>query len=202
MTIGFRTWGAAALACGLACTGAGAANAAASYSFAMVVSAGAGTCLPHAKAKVTLNALGIFETMHIEVSGLRKNTDYDVFVTQVPKAPFGVSWYQGDVVTDAHGKGVADFAGRFSKETFAVAPGSAPAPVVFNGPFPDASLNPAFNPIQTYHLGVWFNAPADAAAAGCPSTVTPFNGTHSAGIQVLNTSNFTDDNGPLRHFSP
>jgi len=28
--------------------------------------------------------------------------------------------------------------------------------------------------------------------------VTPFDGDHEAGIQVLNTSNFADDNGPLR----
>jgi len=34
--------------------------------------------------------------------------------------------------------------------------------------------------------------------AGCPGTVTPFNGTHDAGVQVLNTSNFSNRNGPLR----
>jgi hypothetical protein len=28
--------------------------------------------------------------------------------------------------------------------------------------------------------------------------VTAFNGEHNAGIQVLNTSNFADDHGPLR----
>ena len=78
-----------------------------------------------------------------------------------------------------------------------MAPGTAPAPVVFDGPFPDASLNPAFNPIQMYHLGVWFNSPADAQKAGCAATVTPFNGEHNAGIQVLNTAQFPDDQGPL-----
>jgi hypothetical protein len=53
-----------------------------------------------------------------------------------------------------------------------------------------------------YHLGLWFNDPNDAAKAGCPATVTPFNGTHSAGIQVLNTSNFPDEQGPLRKINP
>jgi len=44
-------------------------------------------------------------------------------------------------------------------ETFAFAQGSAPAPVVFTGGvLPDASLNPAFNPIQMYHLGLWFDS--------------------------------------------
>jgi hypothetical protein len=46
-----------------------------------------------------------------------------------------------------------------------------------------------------YHLGLWFDSPNDAQQAGCPATV--FNGGHNAGIQVLNTSNFTDDAGPL-----
>ncbi len=57
-------------------------------------------------------------------------------------------------------------------------------------------------PVHTYHLGLWFNSPDDAAAAGCPNTVTPFNGDYTAGIQVLNTSNFPDDQGPLRRDRP
>ena len=57
--------------------------------------------------------------------------------------------------------------------------------------------NPATPPIQMYHLGLWFNTPAAAAAAGCANTVTPFNGTHNAGIQVLNTGSFPDNAGPL-----
>ena len=43
---------------------------------------------------------------------------------------------------------------------------------------------------------------AAKTAAGCPTTTTPFNGTHDAGIRVLNTSNFADDQGPLRRFNP
>jgi len=44
--------------------------------------------------------------------------------------------------------------------------------------------------------------PYDAAKAGCPNTVTPFNGEHNAGVQVLNTSNYPDDQGPLRQLAP
>ena len=98
----------------------------------------------------------------MDASGLPPKTDFDLFVLQVPKAPFGVAWYQGDLETNHDGEAHGRFIGRFSSETFAVATGSAPAPVVFDGPFPDASLNPAFNPIQMYHLGLWFNSPADA----------------------------------------
>ena len=166
--------------------------------FDMALSAGAKTCLANARATVTIRQSGAVDTMDVSVRDLPVNTDFGVFVIQVPKAPFGVAWYQGDIATDKRGRGHEQFVGRFSIETFAVAAGSVPAPVVFNGPFPDASLNPAFNPIQMYHLGIWFDSPQAAQAAGCPATVTPFNGTHDAGIQVFNTSNFADDHGPLR----
>lgn len=173
-----------------------------STKFTMVVSAGAKTCLPKATAKVTVTPAGPVEIMEVSVEGLPPHTEFGLFVIQVPKAPFGVSWYQGDIETNKNGNGHERFIGRFSIETFAVAPGSAPAPVVFSGPFPDASLNPSFNPIHTYHLGLWFDSPQAAQAAGCPATITPFNGEHNAGIQVLNTSNFADDHGPLRDVNP
>ena len=170
--------------------------------FNMAVSAGAKTCLSNAAATVKITPAGSVEIMDLILQGLPANTEFDFFVIQVPKAPFGVAWYQGDVVTDKHGRAHQQFIGRFSIETFAVAPGSAPAPVVFNGPFPNASLNPSFNPIQMYHLGLWFGSPEAAQAAGCPATVTPFNGEHNAGIQAMNTANFPDDHGPLRDVNP
>ena len=173
-----------------------------SFTFDMIVSAGAKACLPNASGRVTITPVGSVEIMDVSVEGLPPSSEFDFFVIQVPKSPFGISWYQGDIETDKHGRGHQHFVGRFSIETFSVAPGSAPAPVVFNGPFPDASLNPPFNPIQMYHLGLWFGSSEAAGAAGCPATVTPFNGEHNAGIQVLNTSNFADDQGPLRHVNP
>ena len=59
-------------------------------------------------------------------------------------------------------------------------------------------LNPAPVAVQMDHLGMWFADPEQAVKAGCPGKVTPFDGDHNAGIQVLNTSNFPDNNGPLR----
>ena len=173
-----------------------------STTFNMVVSAGAKTCLPNATATVRITPAGPVEIMDVVVQGLPPNTDFDFFVLQVPKAPFGVAWYQGDIETDRHGRGHERFVGRFSIETFSFAQGTAPAPVVFDGPFPDASLNPPFNPIQMYHLGLWFGSTDAAQQAGCPATLTAFNGEHNAGIQVLNTSNFADDHGPLRQVNP
>jgi hypothetical protein len=172
-------------------------------SFDMVVSAGAKTCLRDAKAEVNIVSTDTAEDMFIHATGLPPNTDFDFFVIQVPTAQFGLSWYQGDVKTNHKGEAVQHFRGRFSIETFIVAPGVASAPLVFNDPpFPDAAQNPATNPVQTYHLGLWFNSPKDAQNNGCPATVTPFNGEHNAGIQVLNTSNFPPDKGPLRSLNP
>lgn len=131
-------------------------------------------------------------------AGLPPNTDFDFFVTQVPNAPVGLSWYQGDLQSDSNGNGNAmqHFRGRFSVETFIVAPGIAVAPLVFNNPpFADAAQNPASAPVQTYHLGLWFNSPTDAQNAGRPDTVTPFNGAYNAGIQGLNTSDYPDNAG-------
>ena len=152
--------------------------------FDMMVSAGAAACLPSATGAVKISRVGAIDFMVVSIDGMPANTGFDLFVLQVPKAPFGIAWYQGDIQTDSQGHGQQSFAGVFSVETFAVAVGSAPAPVVFTGPFPDASANPPFNPIQMYHLGLWFDSPTDALAAGCPATVTPFNGEHNAGIQV------------------
>jgi hypothetical protein len=189
----------AAAAVLLLTTGAAFANAPHKrLDFDMVVSKGAAACLPHAEAEVRMIDDGTAQDMFIFAKGLPPKTDFDFFVLQVPKAPFGMSWYQADVQTDEDGYAYQHVRGIFSIETFTVAPGTAPAPVVFSGPFPDASLNPPTNPIQMYHLGLWFNSPKDAQNAGCPGTVTPFNGEHDAGIQVLNTSNFPDDEGPLR----
>ena len=181
------------------------------FFFDMVVSKGASTCLPDATARVGVVTNGTFEDLFIYATGLPPGTDFDFFVIQVPNAPFGLSWYQGDVETDGRGEAFQLFRGRFSVETFIIAPGVAPAPHVFiNPPFPDASQNPETfgpdgktpGPVQTYHLGLWFNSPADAQKAGCAATVTPFNGEHNAGIQVLNTANFPDTQGPLLNLRP
>jgi hypothetical protein len=175
--------------------------------FDMVRSAtalGAG-CLPDATARVTIDSKGPVEHMDVHVSGLPPNTEFDFFVIQIPNAPFGLAWYQGDIETNGEGKGQQKFIGRFNIETFIVAqpPAGQEAPVVHNQPpFPDADSNPATEPIHTFHLGLWFNSPTDAANAGCPGAVTRFNGDHNAGVQALSTRNFPNLEGPLRQLTP
>lgn len=145
-------------------------------------------CIANAAGTIELFKLDGAEKMVVNVSGLPANTAFDVFVIQAPDAAFGMSWYQGDLQTDGSGKGTQEFIGRFNIETFIVAPGALPAPQIHTDPpFPDALANPATDPVHTFHVGLWFNSADDADAAGCPNTVTPFNGDHTAGIQALKT---------------
>src|SRR5437867_12678035 len=81
-------------------TAAGTASALDHVSFDMV---SANACLPDASAKVRIETAGTAEEMFIFASGLPPKTDFDLFVIQVPKAPFGMSWYQGDLHTDRNG---------------------------------------------------------------------------------------------------
>ena len=157
------------------------ANAAAndSITFNMVKSAGAVSCLnTNASGRFTVSDLGPVQNLHVEVFNLPPNTDFTLFVITTANAPFVPAWYQGDLTTNAMGKGVLDVTGIFSDETFILNPGTPPVAT------------------ETRHLGMWFADPAQAVSAGCPGTVTPFDGDHEAGIQVLNTSNF-GANGPL-----
>jgi hypothetical protein len=174
------------------------------FAFDLVRSAGLAafpTVAPHAHGRVRIESVGPVEIMKVKVWGLPANTDFDFFVIQVPNKPFGLAWYQGDIETNKDGVGYGEFIGRFSIETFIVAPGVAPAPPdPFHDPkrIPDALQNPTTNPVQLYHLGLWFNNPEDVVDAGGPGTVTPFNGEHDAGVQVLNTGEFGETAGPLK----
>ena len=171
-----------------------------SLRFDMAVSAAAAGCLPNAQGHVTVRQAGANQRMQVSVNGLPPSTEFAFFVLQVPTGPFGMSWYQGDIVTDYAGSGSQQFFGIFSSELFVFAPATRAAPQT--DPGVDALTNPVTAPVHTYHLGLWFSDPADAAAAGCPGTVTPFEGNHQAGIQVLNTSNFGFEaaDGPLGKF--
>jgi hypothetical protein len=159
------------------------ARAGESITFNMVKSAGAASCLKTAaRGRVTLSDLGPVQNMHVEVSSLPPNTTFTLFVINTPTAPFVPAWYQGDLTTNAAGNGVLDVTGIFNHETFILNPGTLAVPVELD------------------HLGFWFADPTDAANAGCSGTPTPFDGDHNAGIQVLNTSNFAADKGPLLNF--
>src|SRR5215211_1492512 len=167
-------------------------------SFKMVRSKAAvdDNCLKGAKAQVDVRTtLTAQQVLDVTLKDAPKNTEFELFVTQQPNKPFGISWYQSDFDTDNQGQGEVRARGIFSEELFAVAPGSVDAPQVDDL---DAQKNPAFDPVHTFHLGLWFGSPEEAQAAGCPNTLTPFDGDHSAGIQAFSTRNFGALHGPLR----
>jgi hypothetical protein len=151
-------------------------------------------CLQGAHANVDVRTVGGNQIMDVTLRNAAPNTGFTLFVIQQPNAPFGVSWYQGDLDTDNQGNGSVQVKGIFSEETFAFALESVPAPQV---DAKDAPRNPAFGPVHTLHLGLWFADPQQAADAGCSETRTPFDGDHEAGIQALSTRNFPALEGPL-----
>jgi hypothetical protein len=165
------------------------AATASSFSFALVPSSTAITaCLPHASGHATITPGKLNDTMKVTLSGMPPNAGFDLFVIQQPAAPFGVAWYQTDVQANAYGTGSATVKGVFDVETFSVSLGGTTT----------------FSPTHQYHLGVWFNDPTVPFKLGCEPgatspIVTPFNGEQHAGIQVVNTSEFPVNAGPLSH---
>jgi hypothetical protein len=167
-------------------------------SFEMVRSQKAATdndCLKGAKAHVDVRTTPTDnQIMDVTLNHAPKNTEFELFVTQLPNSPFGVSWYQADFETNNQGQGEVRARGIFSEELFVFAPGRVKAPQVDKF---DAEKNPAFDPVHTFHLGLWFGSTQEAKDAGCPGSVTAFDGDHEAGIQAFSTRNFPNLKGPL-----
>jgi hypothetical protein len=185
------------LALVVAALAATAAFAVDSTSFNMVRSQAAvdNECLKGAKANVDVRTAGTgLQIMDVTLNHAPKNTEFELFITQQPNSPFGVSWYQADFETNNQGQGEVRAIGIFGEELFVFAPGSVNAPQVDKF---DAEKNPKFDPVHTLHLGLWFGDPKDAKDAGCSGKVTQFDGDHEAGIQAFSTRNFPKLEGPL-----
>lgn len=129
---------------------------------------------PHARATVIRGKQN--DTLILDLDGVKPNltlsvftTERTFFLTDGTKDPafhgFGLSWYQSDVTT---GKRSDD--GHVQIKT-----------VLMDDIFgfdPDVKLSPT----HTFHLGLWFDDPADAQACSAkPLTPGPFNGEQSAG---------------------
>jgi hypothetical protein len=158
------------------------------FTFGLQASPGIASCLPHARGEAIIIPGSLNDVMQVSVWGLPANSDFDLFVIQLPNKPFGVAWYQTDIETNRFGFGSARVQGVFNVETFSVSTGGTTT----------------FSPTHQYHLGLWFNDPNQPFALGCEPghtspIVTPFNGQQDAGIQVLNTAEFPDAAGPLSH---
>jgi len=104
------------------------------FTFPLKVSPGAATCLPNATGVVIDHTFGNVENLQVIISGLPPNTDFVLFIIQVPNAPFGLAWYNGDILTDDTGTGVINAVGRFNIGTFIVSLGALPSKDVFPSP--------------------------------------------------------------------
>src|SRR5215218_5988524 len=72
-------------------------------SFKMVRSQAAvdNDCLEGAKANVDVRTTPTDnQILDVSVNHAPKNTEFELFVTQQPNSPFGVSWYQADFETN------------------------------------------------------------------------------------------------------
>src|SRR5918911_389085 len=114
---------AAALASGVAL--ASPAHAASSTNFKMVRTKGLPSeCAKYATASVHIDTSpGFAEKLVITVKGFKPDTPLVLFAIQVPNAPFGIGWYEGDVAIGVKGSVTETFLSRFNVETFATAIG-------------------------------------------------------------------------------
>jgi hypothetical protein len=166
------------LASGLLLTliGAGQASAA-DTTFKLFVNPPFRTCLtkPGQIAKVSAKVIpgAQNDTMLLQLVGFKPNLKFDLFTVERSNqladgtpAPgftsFGLAWYQSDIVIDRTGKGTVVIKTILLNQIFGF----------------DADVG--LPPRNTFHVGFWFNRPADAAACGFTGT-TPFNGDHNAG---------------------
>ncbi len=126
------------------------------------------------------------DTMLVTTSGFKPGLKFDLFTVQrsnqqadgspVAGFPgFGLAWYQSDL--DANSSATV--------KTVLI-------DQIF-GFDPDVALAPT----NTFHVGFWFNSPADAAPCGFTGT-TPFNGEHNAGpLAFISRPNAATNLGPL-----
>jgi hypothetical protein len=94
---------------------------------------------------------------------------------------FGLAWYQTDVQADGNGEAEVAIKTILLDQIFGFDPASNLAPT------------------HTFHVGIWFNNPEDAAACGFdPKKPTPFNGEQNAGPNaMISLPSATTKLGPL-----
>ena len=134
-------------------------------------------CFPDAAATVkvflTADEVGT-DTFILKAKGLRPNTTFAVFLTELPVAPFGAVQYLADLKTNPNGKG--------SVEVNAII-GEAFSSQVVNGQRDHVNLK---------HVVFWFADPADASACFAPGAAPapgPFDGDGASGPAAMSSKN-------------
>ena len=131
------------------------------------------SCLPNAAATVTViprEEIRGVDTLDLHAKGLRPNTTFAVFLTQMPVPPFGAVQYIGDFTTNAAGNG------------------SVRVDAIIDEAF-------AFNNItgvrtDLNHVVFWFADPNDDEDCVPGSAPTHFDGDNEAGVAAMSSKNF------------
>jgi len=152
------------------------------------LSGGSGTPQAH----VTVHRSKFSDKLVITGKNIKPNLAFDMFTVQRSNllsdgspdpnfTTFGLAWYQSDLHADDHGTFTATIRTILLDQIF--------------GFDPDVALAP----LNTFHLGFWFNKPNAAKACGFDvNHPTPFNGEHKAGPVAMITVPDADTNlGPL-----
>jgi hypothetical protein len=94
---------------------------------------------------------------------------------------FGLAWYQSDLQASEDGNFTATIKTILLDQIF--------------GFDPDVALSP----LNTFHVGFWFNNPKSAKSCGFdPTKPTPFNGEHKAGpVAMISVPDANTNLGPL-----
>ena len=153
------------------------------------VAAGDGTT-PSAQVFVERGELN--DILILRAHHLKPNLAFDMFTVQNSNLTaagtpdpnfknFGLAWYQSDLQADSNGEAEVVIKTILLDQIF--------------------GFDPAVGlpPVNTFHVGFWFNNPQDAAACGFdPTKPTPFNGEHKAGpAAMISLPNAYTHLGPL-----
>jgi hypothetical protein len=144
---------------------------------------------PTPPVTVSVNRDDLNDHGTVRLRGFKPNLDFDLFTVQhSPQTAngaadanpsVGLAWYQSDVHVHSDGTGTARIRTILLDQTFGV------------------DKDVALPPTNTFHLGFWFNNPADASKCGFTGT-TPFNGEHRAGpLAFVTRPNAMTNLGPL-----
>ncbi len=146
---------------------------------------------PSAHVDVVKGNLNDRLTLHLH--NIKPNLAFDLFTVQrssldadgkpiIPAPSFGLAWYQSDVQANSTGTGDVSIQTILADQIFGVNLDQTPP-----------------NPINTFHVGFWFNDPGAAKDCGFdPTHPTPFNGEHKAGpLAMISVPNRQTGLGPL-----
>jgi hypothetical protein len=113
------------------------------------------------------------DTLVVNLKNFKAGLGFDLFTVQRSNqrangspvsgfANFGLAWYQSDIEVGSTGAATVTIKTILLDQIFGFDAGTGLVPT------------------NTFHVGFWFNNPADAASCGFTGS-TPFNGEHAAG---------------------